>query len=110
MIIVSGCATTFDYRLRIGDELRVLIWDKLDENVVIRPDYKISLPLIGEVDCRNKRPEALGDELSKKYKATAAVMITKYHTWKDDFKEAFQFVRDSAIIYFIGKRITNGSR
>jgi len=103
---VSGCATTSDYRLRVGDELRVVIWNKLDEKVIIRPDYKITLPLIGETDCRHKGPETLSGELSKKYSAKVAVAITKYHTRKDDFKDVLQLIRDSAILYFIGKRIS----
>jgi protein involved in polysaccharide export with SLBB domain len=113
----SGCATlnirpnsTSDYKLRIGDELRIVIWDKLDEKVIIRPDYKISLPLIGEIDCKHKTPKTLSDELSQQYKAKVVVIVTKYHTWKDDFKGAVSFLRDSAIVYFIGKRIADERR
>jgi len=112
-LLNSGCATlrirpnsTPDYKLRVGDELRIVIWDKLDEKVIIRPDYKISLPLIGEIDCKHKTPKILSDELSKQYKAKAVAIVTKYHSWKDDFKEVVGIIRDSAIVYFIGKRIT----
>jgi protein involved in polysaccharide export with SLBB domain len=80
--------------------------DKLDEKVIIRPDHKISLPLIGEIDCSHKTPKKLSAELSKQYKAKVDVIVTKYHAWKDDFKGAVQFIRDSAILYFIGKRIS----
>jgi protein involved in polysaccharide export with SLBB domain len=102
----TSCATTSDYRLRTGDELRIVIWNKLDEKVIIRPDYKITLPLIGETDCRHKGPETLSKELSKQYKTKVTVAITKYHTRKDDFKDVLQLIRDSAILYFIGKRIS----
>jgi protein involved in polysaccharide export with SLBB domain len=112
-LLNSGCATlgirpnsTSDYKLRVGDELRIVIWDKLDEKVIIRPDYKISLPLIGEIDCKHKTPKALSDELSKQYQTKTVVIVTKYHTWKDEFKGAVGFLRDSAIVYFIGERIT----
>ena len=116
-LLNSGCATlgirpssTSDYQLRIGDELRIVIWDKLDEKVIIRPDYKISLPLIGEIDCKHKTPKTLSDELSKQYQAKTVVIVTKYHSWKDDFKEAVGIIRDSAIVYFIGERIADERR
>jgi protein involved in polysaccharide export with SLBB domain len=43
-IVICGCTTTSDYRLRVGDEIRVVIWKKLDEKVIVRPDGKTSLP------------------------------------------------------------------
>lgn len=106
-MLLSGCATTSDYLFRVGDELRVVIWDKLDEKAIVRPDNKISLPLVGEVSCRHKTPQELSDELSNKYKALTTVIVTKYRTFKDDFKEIIGYVRDAAIIYFIGERIYN---
>lgn len=106
-LLISGCATTGDYRLRVGDELRVVIWKKLDEKTIVRPDQKISLPLAGEVSCKNKTPEDLSQELTKKYEAETTVMVSKYHTFKDDFKEIIGFIRDAAIVYFIGDRIAN---
>ena len=113
----SDCATlgirpnsTSDYKLRVGDELRIVIWDKLDEKVIIRPDYKISLPLIGEIDCKYKTPKTLSDELSKQYQAKTVVIVTQYHSWKDDFKEVVGIIRDSAIVYFIGERISRDRR
>ena len=58
----SGCASTFiftrhntDYKIRVGDELRIVIWEELDEKVTVRPDYKISLPLIGEFPAKIRR-------------------------------------------------------
>lgn len=109
-IFISGCATGGDYRIHTGDELRVVIWKKLDEKVIVRPDKKISLPLAGEVSCKNKTPEKLSRELSDKYETETTVIISKYHTLKDDFKEVIGFIRDAALIYFIGERIANDRR
>lgn len=106
-IFISGCATTGDYRLKVGDELRVVIWKKLDEKALVRPDQKISLPLAGEISCKNKTPDELSKELTKKYEAETTVMVSKYHTFKDDLKEIIGFIRDAAIVYFIGERISN---
>jgi protein involved in polysaccharide export with SLBB domain len=104
-IFISGCATTGDYRFRVGDEIRVVIWKELDEKVVVRPDKKISLPLVGEVSCKNKTPEELSNELSDKYETETTVIVQKYHTFKDDFKEIVGIIRDAAVTYFIGERI-----
>jgi polysaccharide export outer membrane protein len=110
----SGCASTFmfakhnaDYKIRVGDELRVVIWEELDEKVIVRPDRKISLPLIGEVSCQDKTPEELSKELSEKYETETTVIVSKYHTLKDDFKEIIGIIRDIAVTYFIGERIAN---
>jgi len=113
----SGCASTFvftryntDYKIRVGDQLRVVIWEKLDEKVIVRSDYKISLPLIGEVSCKNKTAEELSRELSEKYETKTTVIVAKYHTLKDDFKEIIGIIRDIAVTYFIGERIANSRR
>ncbi|MFC1621601.1 polysaccharide biosynthesis/export family protein [Candidatus Omnitrophota bacterium] len=109
VMFLTSCATR-DYRLKSGDELRILIWNKLDEKVTIRPDQKISLPFIGEVDCNHKTPRRLSRELSGQYDKDTTVIVTKSHTWKEHFKITIQLIRDSTILYFIGRRITNESR
>jgi protein involved in polysaccharide export with SLBB domain len=110
----SGCASTFvltkrntDYKIRVGDQLRIVIWKELDEKVIVRPDHKISLPLIGEVSCKDKTPEELSKELTEKYEAKTTVIVAKYHTLKDDLKEIISIIRDIAVTYFIGERIIN---
>jgi protein involved in polysaccharide export with SLBB domain len=115
-LFTSGCASTFiltrntDYKIRVGDELRIVIWEELDEKVIVRPDRKISLPLIGEVSCRDKTPGELSQELSRKYETETTVIVSKYHTLKDDFKEIIGIIRDIAVTYFIGERIANSRK
>jgi protein involved in polysaccharide export with SLBB domain len=89
----------------VGDQLRIVIWEKLDEKVIVRPDHKISLPLVGEVSCKDKTPEELSKELSKKYETETTVIVSKYHTLKDDFKGIIGFIRDVSIVYFIGEKV-----
>jgi len=110
VVIISGCITIDNYKIKVGDELRVVIWKDLDEKVIVRPDQKISLPLIGEVSCKDKTPEELSSELTQKYETKTTVIVSKYHTSKDVFKEAITFIRDIAIVYFIGKRIADNKR
>jgi len=109
-IVICGCTTTSDYRLRVGDEIRVVIWKKLDEKVIFRPDGKTSLPLVGELACKNKTPQSLSSELTKKYETEATVIVSKYRTFKDDFKEIIGLIRDATIVYFIGDRIADAQR
>jgi len=109
-LFTSGCASTFiftrhntDYKIRVGDELRIVIWEKLDEKVIVRPDYKISLPLVGEVSCKNKTAEELSEDLTEKFEAETAVIVEK--TNKFQFKDFVDFVKDITFFYFLGKRI-----
>ena len=110
-VMFSGCATTAtsrassDYRIRAGDELRVVIWKELDEKVTVRPDGRISLPLIGEVYCKGKTPRALSDELTKSYQQQTIVIVTKAYSIKNDLKEFFGFLRDISFVYFLTERI-----
>ena len=106
----SGCASTFvftrhntDYKIRVGDQLRIVIWEKLDEKVIVRPDYKISLPLIGEVSCKDKTPEELSEDLTEKFEAETVVIVEK--TNKPQFRGFVEFIKDITFFYFLGKRI-----
>ncbi|RLI58516.1 MAG: hypothetical protein DRO67_10660 [Candidatus Asgardarchaeum californiense] len=105
----SGCASTFiltrhntDYKIKVGDQLRVVIWEKLDEKVIVRPDYKISLPLVGEVSCKNKTAEELSEDLTEKYEAETVVIVEK--TNKFQFKDFVDLVKDVTFFYFLGRR------
>lgn len=54
-----------------GDEIEVRFryWPELDETVTIRPDGKIALQLIDEVDAAGLSPEGLDARLTKLYEA-----------------------------------------
>ncbi len=51
------------------DTIRVkfLYWPELDDEQMIRPDGKISLLMVGEVEAQNQTPEGLRKELVKMY-------------------------------------------
>jgi protein involved in polysaccharide export with SLBB domain len=74
----SGCASSAPYKIRVGDELRIVVWNEIDEKVLVRPDKKISLPITGEISCYDKTPEDLSKELSQKHRADTVVMVTKF--------------------------------
>jgi polysaccharide export outer membrane protein len=55
-----------DYKIGVDDVLSVNVWHEpdLSRNCTVRPDGKISLPLVGEVQAAGRTPTALEAELS----------------------------------------------
>jgi protein involved in polysaccharide export with SLBB domain len=62
------------FQLSLGDQFAVKFYQnpQLDEDVVIRPDGKISLQLIGDVDAVGKTPAALATEIENAYRSELA--------------------------------------
>ena len=58
-----------DYLIRRGDELSIKFFytSELNENVTVRPDGRISLQLVGEVDVVNRTPRDLSESLKRSY-------------------------------------------
>lgn len=63
----ADVAVTDDYVIGPQDVLGVVFWrePELSGDVTVRPDGKISLPVIGAVDAAGKRPEELQQILQK---------------------------------------------
>jgi polysaccharide export outer membrane protein len=59
-----------DYRLGPGDKLRVEVYKdtQLSQSVQIRPDGKITLPLVGDIEATGKTPLELRDTVAKALK------------------------------------------
>ncbi len=53
------------YRMGVGDQLRINVWKnpELSVDEPIRPDGKISMPLIGDVVAAGKEPEQLAEDI-----------------------------------------------
>ena len=62
--------TSSEYRLGLGDKLRVEVYKdtQLSQSVEIRPDGKITLPLIGDVDANGKTPVQLRETIASQLK------------------------------------------
>lgn len=63
-------AAPADYRIGPGDQLQVFVWrnQELTVTVAVRPDGKISVPLIQDVSAIGKTPEQLAREIESKLK------------------------------------------
>lgn len=62
-----AAATPPDFTLGIGDQIAVNVWRDQDASaaVVVRPDGRISLPLIGELQVLGMTPAALGEQITR---------------------------------------------
>jgi protein involved in polysaccharide export with SLBB domain len=109
-LALTGCAhlqRDVEYRLHPGDTLKVVIFGELEEQVVVRPDQRISLPIIGEVSTRRKTPAQLSDELSVKYALTAVVIVQECRTWQASLKDALALARDVLLVSLAASRLAD---
>jgi polysaccharide biosynthesis/export protein len=62
----SVASNATDYKLVVGDKLRVEVYRdaQMSQSLQIRPDGKITLPLVGDVAAAGKTPAALRDTLT----------------------------------------------
>jgi polysaccharide export outer membrane protein len=63
-------AITDEYRLGAGDKLRIEVYKdaQLSQSVQVRPDGKITLPLVGDLDATDRTPIELRDTIAKSLK------------------------------------------
>lgn len=64
-----SAAAADSYRIMAGDELSVKFFyvPEMDQKVMVRPDGKLNLPLIGAVDATELTPEQLAQRLREAY-------------------------------------------
>jgi protein involved in polysaccharide export with SLBB domain len=92
----------------VGDKLRVVIFGEMEEQALIRPDHKISLPFVGELSTRGKTADALSQELTAKYKMSTVVMVQDYQTRQEAVRDTLRFIRDILVLAFFAlQRITD---
>jgi polysaccharide export outer membrane protein len=56
-----------EYRLGAGDKLRIEVYKdpQVSQSVQIRPDGKITLPLVGDIEATDRTPIELRDQITK---------------------------------------------
>jgi polysaccharide export outer membrane protein len=62
----NGNAVAMDYRLVVGDKLRIEVYKdtQVSQSLQVRPDGKITLPLIGDIVAAGQTPAALRDSIT----------------------------------------------
>ncbi len=67
---VQGSGAPSDYVIGADDTLHISVWKEpdLSETLPVRPDGKISMPLLGDVEAAGLTPTALGDSIKEKLK------------------------------------------
>jgi protein involved in polysaccharide export with SLBB domain len=87
--------TRRDYVISVADKLRVEFLDDTDTNRVIevRPDGRISMPLLGPVVAAGKTVDALAREVERRYSGLlenpqVTINLTEVHTPLEDFLSA----------------------
>jgi polysaccharide biosynthesis/export protein len=78
-------ATTPDYRLVAGDKLRIEVYkdDKLSQSLQVRPDGKITLPLVGDLSAAGRTSTELRDAIAtslKEYNSNPIVTVIVVET------------------------------
>lgn len=76
----AAASTTADYRLAAGDKLRIEVYKdaQLSQSLQVRPDGKITLPLVGDVAAAGQTSIELRDAISaslKEYIANPVVTV-----------------------------------
>lgn len=65
----TPAAQDANYRIQSGDELDISFYlnPEFDDDVIVRPDGKVGLPLIGEVNARGLTPGQMARQLDQLY-------------------------------------------
>lgn len=66
--LVDQPAGSAGYRIAAGDDLQIFVWQDRDLSlkVRVRPDGRISMPLLADVEAAGKTPAELGRELERR--------------------------------------------
>jgi polysaccharide export outer membrane protein len=69
-IRTNAAPVAADYRLGAGDKLRIEVYKdaQVSQSLQIRPDGKITLPLVGDLEAINRTPLELRDEITNSLK------------------------------------------
>ncbi|MFH0889384.1 MAG: polysaccharide biosynthesis/export family protein [Planctomycetota bacterium] len=77
----SNQSKPVDYQVMVGDTLEIFIWQHADltRDIIIRPDGKLSFPLIGDINAEGKTLTQIDEDITKKlteYIVTPQVSVT----------------------------------
>lgn len=57
-----------DYQVIVGDTIEIFVWQHTDltRDIIVRPDGKLSFPLIGEIEAQGRTLTEIDDEVTRK--------------------------------------------
>lgn len=63
----AASEVAFEYQLGVGDQIAIQVWKspELSLNVPVRPDGKVSVPLLGDVQASGQTAESLASEITR---------------------------------------------
>jgi len=108
------------YLVGPGDVLKVNVWkhDELSQQVPVRPDGAISLPLVGEVPAQGRSVDQirldLGERLKRYYQdlAPVTVQVAEVHSYKiyivGEVNKAGEFAPTSQVTVLHGLALAGG--
>ena len=96
-----------DYRIGPGDELRIFVWrnEELSAELVVRPDGRISMPLVDDMQAEGKTPTELAADLERALEAYVRtpevnVIVESFvGTFTDQIRVVGQAVNPSPVSY-----------
>lgn len=70
-----------DYQIIVGDKLEIFVWQHTDltRDIIVRPDGKLSFPLIGDIEAQGRTLTEIDSEVTKKlaeYVVSPQVSVT----------------------------------
>lgn len=87
--LVAGTPDASEYRIGVEDVLDITVWNQpeLHRVVPVRPDGKISLPLVNDVEAAGLTPMELREVLSEKFSQyihapDVSVVVGEIHSFK----------------------------
>src|SRR5207248_3895785 len=97
---VAAPASQTNYIIGPGDSLQVFVWknNDLSTTVPVRPDGRISIPLVEDIECAGKTPTQLArdvEERLKKYVVDPTVTVI-VHQFIGPYTEQIRIVGEAA--------------
>jgi len=102
-----------DYRIGAGDALKIFVWhnEDLSTSLVVRPDGKISMPLVNDMVAAGKTPSQLTEDLTKvlseyiRSPKVNVIVVSFVGTFSDQIRVVGQAAHPKVIAYRAGMTI-----
>lgn len=69
---------TYNYQIGPGDQLQIFVWrnPEVSQTVTVRPDGKITTPLVEDLQASGKTPNQLARDLERRWKPISASLLS----------------------------------